>query len=232
MEQHKRSIMVILVVLSSVAFAENSPTQNWVEGWLARFSPNPTIPLLNTFIRWESLCRGGEIIDDANGCTPDCNTPLTAPTCNTIFNIAQTEELTNIPLPYLANGVVLFRIPQQNISSTAVFNVVVGQTPHNYGYMCQMLNSNATPAYIWDTTTKAFTSIITMDYHVTAPFKSDNFINTVAQGTNGGGYWYSNQNNPLYMMCLGYQVINGSNYLQSNTTCGGNTGECVSYTLQ
>ena len=99
--------------------------------------------------------------------------------------------------------------------------------------MCEILNADATPASLWDTTTKAFTSIITMDYHINAaPFKSDNFINTVAQGTNGGGYWYINPDNQLYMLCIGYIANSGTNQLESSSACGGPSGSCVTYTLQ
>jgi hypothetical protein len=234
MFQRKGFLLATLVLSSSIAFGDNMPrTQNWVQSWLSRFSPVSTGLQPKTIPIWRSFCQPGQNLTDLNGCTPDCNNPRLAPTCYMLFNIAQTEELTSIPLPYLSNGIVIFELPQHDITSSAIFNVVLGQTPRNYGYMCQILNENATPAFLWDTTTKAFTNIITLDFHTNKPpFKSNNFVNTVAQGTDGFGYWYTNPNNHLHMMCLGYQAVSGTNNLQSNPACGGNTGECVSYTLQ
>ena len=115
----------------------------------------------------------------------------------------------------------------------ASFNVVLQQQPTGYGYMCEILNSNGTPATLWDANaTPSFPiSIITMVDISSPPYFSDNFVTTIAGSQGQTKYWYNNLSNPLYMLCLGYQVINGNN-LQSNASCGGITGAtCVSYSL-
>lgn len=191
----------------------------------------PTNPLID----WISLCRPGQLLTDSAGCTPDCDHGPTAITCQTLIRTGQIENLTGIPQPYLRTGIVVFKLAQlAETGTSAVFNVTLNQKPSGYGYMCEILNANGTPATLWDTTTHPPipTSIITLDSNVSGPpFTSDNFVTTVTQPAGGVFYWYNNPNNPLYMACLGY-IVNAPNTLQSNTACGGSGPICVSYTLQ
>ncbi len=190
---------------------------------------------VNPLIDWASLCRPGQLLTDSAGCTPDCDHGPTATTCQTLMRTGQIESLTGVPQPYLRTGIVVFKLTQlTEIEPSAVFNVTLNQKPSGYGYMCEILNTNGTPATLWDTTTHPPipTSIITLDSNVSGPpFKSDNFVTTVTQPAGGVFYWYNNPNNSLYMACLGY-IVNAPNTLQSNTACGGSGPICVSYTLQ
>lgn len=189
---------------------------------------------INSMINWASLCLVGQSLTDSAGCTPDCNRGIAAPTCNTLMRTGQVENLSGIPLPYQRTGVVVFELTQTiGTGTSALFNVTLSQKPSGYGYTCEILNANGTPATLWDTShPTAPTSIITLDSNVSGPpFKSDSFATTITQPAGSVFYWYNNPNNPLYMMCLGYTATE-PNTLQSNTACGGNESICVSYTLQ
>jgi hypothetical protein len=208
-------------------FAQNNPTR------MNSSTYQTTRPLKQGPINWSSLCQGGQLLEDNSGCMPDCTDKPTAATCNIIFQNSRIEQLTGIQSPFQSDGVILFALPQKGVSRNAILNVLLHQAPRSYGYVCEVLNSDATPASIWDTNTKAFTNHIIMDQHIkTPPYKSSNFVNVVAQGTNGEGYWHSNPNNPLYLICLSYTVDDKANFPQSTSGCGGTSGSCVSYSLQ
>ena len=78
------------------------------------------------------------------------------------------------------------------------------------------------------------TGVITMDASVSpnSQIVSSNFVNTVAQPAGTVNYWYNNPTNPLYMMCVSYQVNAGTNQLSSNAACGGATDQCITYSFQ
>lgn len=189
----------------------------------------------NPSIDWPSLCLAGQLLTDSAGCTPDCAQGSTAITCQTLIRAGQIENLTGVRQPYLRTGMVVFKLTQlAGVGTFSVFNVTLNQKPSGYGYMCEILNANGTPATLWDTTTHPPipTSIITLDSNISGPpFKSDDFVTTVTQPAGGVAYWYKNPNNPLYMACVGY-TVSAPNTLQSNTACGGSGPVCVSYTLQ
>ena len=227
------NIMMAGIMLPSITLAAPTPaSQDWVKTWVsANFTPITITPSIN----WSSLCTTGQSLTDSTGCSPNCNSGSATSTCNTIFNRGQVEQLSGISLPYLNSGVVVFKLTQTGSSgSGASFNVILQQQPTGYGYMCEILNADATPAVLWDASTASSfpTSIITMDSNISAPpYLSDNFVTTIAGSQGQTKYWYNNLSNPLYMLCLGYQVTNGNN-LQSNAACGGTTGAtCVSYSL-
>lgn len=213
-----------IALLNQTAIATGSATGS---------SPSTT-PTPQNFINWAALCLSDQSLSSKSGCTPDCTSQPTASICNFIFSLAKIEQNTGIQSPVLNNGVVVFELPQTGVKKDSVFNVTLNQTPSNYGYVCEIVNSDATPAFVWDTTTKAYTNLIVMDKHTnSAPYKSNNFVNAVAQGTNGeAGYWHTNPNNPLYMICLSYTTDNNSNYPQSSAACGGSSGKCISYSLE
>lgn len=199
----------------------------------APFSNN----LLGPSINWASLCSSSESLTDNMGCTPDCNNGSAVAACSAIFQLGQVQQLSGIPLPYLSDGVVVFKLTQLGIKNSAVFNVTLNQIPTDYGYMCEILNANGTPAILWDVQSKPPfpTSIITMDSNIPfgTPIKSDNFVTTVTQKAGGTNYWYNNLKNPLYMLCLGYQVDKDTDSLLSSAACGGKSGlTCVSYQLE
>jgi len=188
-------------------------------------------------IDWSSLCTGGQSLTDSSGCTPDCTSGAAASACTTIFNTGQVSQATGVPSPALSNGVVVFRLTQTGGGTGASFNVLLSATPTGFGYMCEILNSNATSATLWDVQAAAPfpTSVIVMDASISpnAIITSDNFVNTVTQPAGGTYYWYNNPTNPLYMMCLGYRVNGGTNQLSSNASCGGTVGpQCISYSFQ
>ncbi|MCX7114842.1 MAG: hypothetical protein NTW08_02875 [Gammaproteobacteria bacterium] len=182
---------------------------------------------------WRALCPVDQSLTDTVGCAPDCNRDSTA-ACSMLFRAGQVENFTGIPLPYLSTGVVVFKLTQASGAGTAsVLNITLNQKPSNYGYMCEILNANGTPATLWNTTRPPIpTTVVTLDSNLSGPpFKSDSYVTTVSQPSGGVFNWYNNPNNPLYMVCLGYSVTE-SKTLQSNVACGGTSGTCVSYTLE
>jgi len=226
-------ILALCLLGNSAAMAANPASQDWVKTWVtANFTPKTGA------INWSSLCPSGQSLTDSTGCTPNCNSGAAAATCNTVFSLGNVEQLSRIPLPYLDNGVVVFQLTQTTSTGPEVSLVIaLNSAPTNYGYMCEILNANGTPATLWDAeyTPIAFpNTIITLDSNLnTPPYASDHFVNAYAQPLGSAFYWYNNPKNPLYMMCLGYQVAAGSNNLQSYPACGGTTGAtCISYSIQ
>ena len=186
-------------------------------------------------INWPSLCSGGQSLTDANGCLPDCTNGSAAPACAAIFNAGQVSQSTGVPTPVLSNGVVVFKLTQTGGGSSASFNVFLASTPTGFGYMCEVLNSNATRATVWDASQNPAisTSVIAMDASTNPglPITSDNFVSTVTQPAVGGPvFWYTNPSNPLYTVCLSYQLT--GNQLGSHAACGGAGNACISYSIQ
>ena len=162
---------------------------------------------------------------------------MSSPVCNALFEAGQVEQLTGIPRPYLDTGVIIFKLTQLTPAPDDILNITLNAVPTNYGYTCEFLNANGTPAILWDIQTPyPFpTSIITLDSTVlpAKPIQSDNLVTTITQTAGLTSYWYNNIRNPLYMVCLGYQVITGTTDRQSHPVCGGTTGNtCISYLLQ
>ena len=237
----KLSSALCLALLSPtmIMAAPNPVSQDWVKNWVTTFVTANFAPIStgSTAINWSSLCSGSQTLESANGCTPDCTTSPAAATCTQIFAAGQVPQLTGVPLPYLSNGVVVFKLTEvinagNNFGTGAsLFLFLNANLAASTGYNCEILNSNGTPATVYQTSTPYSTSIITMDDGLTGPnWKSANYVNV--NSSSGGYLWFQNASNPLYMMCLGYQVPANSNYIKSYPACGG-TGTnpaCVSYT--
>lgn len=238
---------LILMLSNSISFA-NPASQSWVKSWVTdNFAPlvgAATQNWVSTYfalldpanINWSSLCPNGQSLTNSAGCAPNCNSGSAVSVCTQIFRTGQVAQMAGIASPYLDNGIVVFKLIQTGGAGTgASFNVVLQPTPNGYGYMCEILNSNATPAILWNVQqSPPFpTTVITMDSSVNPNNQiiSSNFVSTVTQPAGVVNYWYSNPSNPLYMMCLGYSVTN-VNQLSSNAACGGSGNACVTYTLQ
>ena len=95
-------------------------------------------------IDWSSLCPTGQSLANSVGCAPNCSSGPAAAACNAIINTAQVSQKTGVPTPYLSNGIVMFKLTQTGGGSSASFHVSLGTTQSGFGYMCEILNSNAT----------------------------------------------------------------------------------------
>ncbi len=186
-------------------------------------------------IDWSSLCSGSQSLTSASGCTPDCNNAPASSACNTIFNASQVENISNIPLPYNSDSIVFFKLSDAANPGVA-FNITVANSVQGNGYMCEILNANGTPGTLYDQSNNNVPRSVIGMYgnDASASYQSDNFVNVLAQQSSGGTgtYWINNPNNPLYMMCVAFQVSSGPNTLVPTSGCGGNGLSCVSYTLQ
>lgn len=214
----------MFILVNATALAGSPASQAWVT---ENFLPKTSAP-----IEWSSLCLNGSVLTDQRGCAPNCNSGPTSLACSIILRLGQIEKLSGIPAPYVDNGAVIFKLEQTGGGSGASFNVILNEAASNYNYSCVILNSNGTPATLWnvDTSNPFPTSVITMDPSVgDSPIRSGNFVTTVV--TSSVRYWYNNTDNHLYMLCLGYQLSQGSNSPQSHAACGGTQPGCVSYSL-
>lgn len=233
-KKYRTAIVTLLLTNTTTIMAGNinqDPNFFLLDSNLANITGATPAP--STTIDWRSLCLPGQLLTDSAGCTPDCERDANT-ACSTLFLKGQIENLTGIPRPYIRSGVVVFKLTQTaNTGATALLNITLNQKPSGYGYMCEILNADATPATLWNTTHSSIpTTIITLDSNIIGPpFKSDSYATTATQPAGGVYYWYNNPNNPLYMVCLGY-VTTDPNSLQSNVSCGGTGPVCVSYTLQ
>jgi hypothetical protein len=210
-----------LIIVYQNSIAANPASQDWVKGYVAaNYIPSQVT------INWPSLCLSGQSLTSLSGCTPDCtDSSVSCPATS-------ARGLPGLSAPsYLKNGVIVFQLTQTGSLPNPALTIQTTSLPSHRGYMCDVLNSDGSPVTLYAVSSSPNPRIVTT-HSIDIVNTSSRLFTSVAQPLSSlTGLWYQNPNNPLYLVCLGYQRAPGSSVLQPSPVCGGTGNACINYSL-